>query len=193
MHLDGMQDEVEEVNVANGWFERDRTWAASCALLASEVYEMFEAYRSWQLKDMTLKLCDHQIHRPANADLEGLSPHLCKPEGVGSELADVWVRWFDTCTRLGMNANTFKPAIDNPTPFGFKQDFSYIVMSMHASINHLYVSSPGTERNALALGRVLRDIFGVAAHTPEIDLDMEFARKLAYNRTRGHHHGGKKI
>lgn len=31
------------------------------------------------------------------------------------------------------------------------------------------------------------------AHRAGIDLDEEYARKIAYNRTRGYHHGGKAL
>ena len=104
MSLKEMQAEIREVNAANGWFESDRTVGDDIALLHSEVSEMFEAYRDGGLKDATA---------------------TNKPEGFGSECADVLIRLLDTCERRG------------------------------------------------------------------VDLDFEYARKIAHNRTRGHRHGGK--
>lgn len=114
-HLIDMAAAVREVNEANGWFDADRTFGEGIALLHSEVSEMLEAYRDHGLEDVTDRL--------------GLTPltKLPKPEGVGSEAADVLIRLLDECDRQN------------------------------------------------------------------IDLQAEFDRKLAYNATRGHKHGGKRL
>lgn len=107
------QRDVLTVNRANGWFEDDRTVGDDIALLHSEVSEMLEAYRDGGLEDQT---------KHTSGGLSLIPP---KPEGFGSEAADVLVRLLDTCERRG------------------------------------------------------------------IDLAWEFERKLAFNETRGHKHGGK--
>lgn len=104
-------ERVYGVNQANGWFDDERTVGDDIALLHSEVSEMLEAYRDGGLADQTAT--PHQA---------GSIP---KPEGFGSEAADVLIRLLDTCKRRG------------------------------------------------------------------VDLAGEFERKLAYNGTRGHRHGGK--
>jgi NTP pyrophosphatase (non-canonical NTP hydrolase) len=113
-----MDNEIADVNEANGWFDSDRSFGDDIALLHSEVSEAFEAYRQFGTQDAT------ELTGNGNW-IEG---KWCpKPEGVGSELADVYIRLLDTCKRYG------------------------------------------------------------------IDLEAEYNRKIAYNRTRGYRHGGKKV
>jgi len=112
--LDAAQAAVFAVNDANGWFDDERTFGDDVALLHTEVSEMFEAYRDNGYADMT------DLVLPGDT-------HLPKPEGVGSEAADILVRLLDTCHRRG------------------------------------------------------------------ISLAWEFERKLQFNSTRGHKHGGKII
>lgn len=123
--LADMQAEVRQVNEANGWYESDRTFGDDVALLHSEVSEALEAYRDHGYADATGTTCGRGVH--AAASVGEVRDHVCKPEHVGSELADVLVRLLDTCERRG------------------------------------------------------------------VDLAAEFDRKLAYNRTRGHRHGGKAL
>jgi NTP pyrophosphatase (non-canonical NTP hydrolase) len=139
-NLKEMQAEVREVNEANGWFENDRTVGDDIALLHSEASEMFEAYRDGGLADHTSYRWHHLTCARGEAQARDGGPHddvECtgsprdcippKPEGFGSECADVLIRLLDTCERRG------------------------------------------------------------------VDLDWEIERKLAYNRTRGHRHGGKLV
>ncbi len=86
--LHDAEEEVYAVNEANGWFEADRTVGDDIALLHSEVSEMLEAYRDGGLGDATYDVRDG---KPV------------KPEGFGSEAADVLIRLLDTCKRRKVN------------------------------------------------------------------------------------------
>jgi NTP pyrophosphatase (non-canonical NTP hydrolase) len=138
--------EVREVNTANGWFDDDRRPAEGLALIHSEVSEWLEALRSWGTADATATTAPHHARCPVGKTVrdtvkdakpftEGGSctcsvqgqTRLPKPEGAGSEAADVLIRLLDECDRQG------------------------------------------------------------------IDLAFEYRRKIAFNRTRGHKHGGRSL
>jgi len=82
--IQDLSAEVYDLNVAHGW-EPDpfRTFGDEIALLHSEVSEALEAYRRYQF-----------------------SPHTSdagKPDDVGSELADVFIRLLHVCRSRGID------------------------------------------------------------------------------------------
>jgi len=82
-------DYVMRVNKANGWFDESRSMGDEVALIHSEVSEMLEAYRTWGYEDATPE--------PFTSNAGESLP--AKPEGVGSEVADVFIRLLDFCYR----------------------------------------------------------------------------------------------
>lgn len=87
--LASMQAEILEINHANGWYDTDRSTVEGHMLIVSEVAEATEAYRRWKLEDQT----DPEWQRLAEKGV------FVKPEGVGSEYADILVRLLDQCQR----------------------------------------------------------------------------------------------
>ena len=123
MNLKEMAAEVEKINREHGWYDDERTFGDEIALLHSELSEALEAYREHGLEDTTKYFALDFTSR--SGCLKPISNP--KPEGVGSELADVLIRLLDTCSRRG------------------------------------------------------------------IDLEVEYRRKVKYNKTRSYRHGGKKL
>jgi NTP pyrophosphatase (non-canonical NTP hydrolase) len=101
-----MTSEILDVCHAKGWYDQPVSFGEAIALLHSEVSEALEAWRRWGTGDAT------------GAD--------GKPEGVGSEFADVFIRLLDYCSRF------------------------------------------------------------------DVDLEAEYERKMAYNRSRPYRHGGRR-
>jgi NTP pyrophosphatase (non-canonical NTP hydrolase) len=89
--IKAMQDEVFEINLANGWYDETRTFGDDIALLHSEVSEMFEGYRNHDDNNMN------------------------------EEAADILIRLLDTCKRHGIDlSNEFRKKCIKNKQRGYK-------------------------------------------------------------------------
>lgn len=101
--LEDMMFEVRELNHTLGWRPSNNTFGDYIALLHSEVSEMLEAFRTWKLVDATEPWKEN-----------------AKPEGIGSEAADVFIRLLDMCDVFGIdlyNEYTRKMKYNYTRPF----------------------------------------------------------------------------
>lgn len=189
-----LQEEIYRVNVANGWFdpEKPRSYADDVALIHSEISEAFEAYRDWGMEDKT------------GDPKEGQT--LAKPEGVGSELADVLVRVLDTAKRYEISGESFDTVLKDANTELEESDyevlhamesvsFGTLVSYLHKMTSFLVDdSSEAPDREDLE-DRLL-DVFSaiyLVSKLVDIDLITETERKVAFNATRGYRHGGKLV
>lgn len=107
MKIQEMQDAVHEWTKRKGWRgdgAPSRTFGEDIALLRSEVSEALEAYRDFGMGDV-YRQADGQFVEDFITPLPGKDNGYLvnKPEGVGSELADVLIRLLDCCAEYGID------------------------------------------------------------------------------------------
>lgn len=163
-----------------GWYEDARTLGEDYALLHSEISEALEAYRQWGYDDATGEYVGHAAEFP-----EGLPP--LKPEGVGSELADVVIRLLDMYRRRIASLE-----FDEPIWWSSSIDDVHPAVRVGASVFGDQVAELHYLVAVGRLGEVLPYVRRVA-ELANIDVFTEVQRKIAFNVTRGHRHGGKRL
>jgi NTP pyrophosphatase (non-canonical NTP hydrolase) len=178
--------EVREVNIAHGWRPAEggpgeNTWGDYIALMHSEVSEALEAYRDYRLTDATepYDLIDPETGKDVPA----------KPEGVGSEFADVLIRLVDMADVFGIRLSGYDHLTDLRAHAPDSR-LSVVTFGDHMMWLHREISDAVLSPARLAL--VLRALDTIARKYG-IDLEAEYVRKIAYNRTRVWQHGGRTL
>jgi hypothetical protein len=187
--IDRLTVEIREINIRLGWRDSRNTFGDYVSLLHTEVSEMVEAYRDWRTADAT--------HRLVNVDENGVG--VPKPEGVGSEVADVAIRLLDAADVFGYPLNRIKgsdrgrdPRIfggEEPKTFGDWCAYLHMCIT-DAYVQYHFLKSPeGVDR---CLEVVIESLERVCSEY-DIDINFEVARKVAYNATRPYRHGGRTL
>lgn len=172
--------------INKGWWDEDRTFGEIIALIQSEVAEALEDFRNgravtevwYENKKMKTRFED-----PITPD--------CKPCGIPSELADIFIRIYDACGRYGW-AEQFQENIENGLPeVSVSKDLPF---AENLTIINGWLTDAYREKvpyyTVYYLALAAADTRLLAEHH-DIDLDRAIAEKMAYNATRPQRHGGK--
>ena len=194
--LPEMFHEIRAVNIDKGWQPHALTAGEVLALLHSEVSEALDAYRVAGFDDIT----EYERTLYGRGD-HGENLHIVvdnpKPEGVGSELADVLIRWIDNLDMFGL-APADVP--EHGGRFGYSDRFGNVMNVLHDMISRFsvaydsYLSCPlpgEVENYQRYYIRIFYYLEQLAEHF-KIDLMAEYQRKLEFNKTRAYRHGGKR-
>jgi NTP pyrophosphatase (non-canonical NTP hydrolase) len=188
--IEVMEIEVQDYCKAKGWYDTEVPFAAAMALLHEEAAEAGHAWRIHGLDDAT--------QYPAHVHEDDGTAEGCpgcfaepKPEGVGSEFADVLIRMLDDSTRYKLDlSDTLEP---DEEIFALADEFLVNINALHGliagvtgAVETCYQDSSKAFASILSFLLQLCGLYG-------INLEAEYERKMAYNRTREYRHGGRKF
>jgi hypothetical protein len=183
--LAAMTAEVVQNNRVKGWHDNPPLFPEAMAMLHSEVSEALEAWRQWGLDDHT---------HPGHVHTHGYGPALCKPEGVGSEFADILIRLLDDAWLFGQV--NLEAELRNVCHLALTGSFPANINKLHDLISTAsYTAAAGTS-SVVSSGTRLAAILVFLRQLCEeydIDLNAEYERKMAFNKTRAFRHGGKRL
>ena len=171
--LTAMTQEVMEWCHSKGWYDKPVSFREAMALLHTEVAEASDAWRRWGTQDATDPTVEPNL--------------ICKPEGVGSEFADVLIRLLDDCGRFGVDLEA--EVGYHAGLYGISESFLENMNALHSMIARASFAWEDAHwqfgREFAAITVFLRQCCAEYG----IDLTVEYERKMTYNRTRPYRHG----
>lgn len=172
-----MAAEVDTYCQDKGWREEPISFSEAMALLHEEISEAGSAWRKWGLADHTEQCMD-----PA--------PRLAKPEGVGSEFADVFIRLLDDSVIFSVDLEAQLPR--HRGAYLVSDSFLENMTTLHTMVSRAAelwaLEEDGYQQwfaGVLVFLRQLCTQYG-------IDLQAEYERKMTFNRARPYKHGNKR-
>jgi hypothetical protein len=180
-----LEAEVEKYCRDMGWYEQEVPFAVAMALLHEEAAEAGHAWRDHGLADATY--ADHPEINPGGVAVD----IIVKPEGVGSEFADIFIRMLDDSVRYHFDLEgSLEP---DREVYALDDEFLVNINALHGLITRVTVATEvcyeDAEEAFAGVLSFLRQMCGRYG----IDLMAEYEKKMAYNRTREHRHGGRRF
>jgi hypothetical protein len=183
MDLKLMEAEVLQYCKDMGWYDQEVPFETAMALLHEEAAEAGAAWRGWGLEDRTVV-----VTVPAGE----IAP-VPKPEGVGSEFADILIRALDDSTRYDLGLADL--IVSRGGRFGLAEEFLVNINTLHGLIARASMAWDARPDHFYQPGPCVADVVRFTMQLCErygIDLAAEYARKMAYNKTREYRHGDKR-
>jgi NTP pyrophosphatase (non-canonical NTP hydrolase) len=174
-----MSAEVQEWGRADGWHDSPVSFGEALAYLHSEVSEVLEAWRRWGTRDAT-----HDC-RPYDDGGSCTQPHEQKPEGVGSEFADVLIRLLDTCIRFGVDPQA-EVRLQEPE-YALSDSFPENVNTLHFLVARAYMAHQMGDDLGAEFACIYAYVRQLCAEHG-VDLLAEYDRKMTWNRANPHRH-----
>jgi NTP pyrophosphatase (non-canonical NTP hydrolase) len=181
--LEKMEAEVVVYCRAKGWYDQEVSIPTVLALLHEETAEAGRAWRDHGLEDAT----------------PGVTPETpdgswkAKPQGVGSELADVLIRLLDDSGRYKLSLPEAFRGFEGS--FAFSEDFLDNINTLHNLICRASMAWEGEDYSAAALAPELAKVMAFTVQLARfcgIEIFWEYERKMQYNHTREYRHGGRR-
>lgn len=208
------------ISKEKGWLDTERTFAGMTDLMHSELAEALEDYRNNRpLGEIYFEYKDKKTKEPMSGYPESFVKEQvasgawdAKPCGIPIEFADFAIRIAQHCGTEGWDLPgviDYKNSLTRKLAWG---DFEEAVAWAHVFISRAFLASKGSHLLGVAgisagsaenpaldeLANayiVIEDFcrYPIGPGTPRIDLPKAIELKQAYNQTRPHRHGGKKI
>jgi NTP pyrophosphatase (non-canonical NTP hydrolase) len=168
---------------ANGWYEKKQPINTRLILIKSELYEAFEAFRGKDYAPSSAHLTALQTACFFNEDHIIIFKAQIK-DTFEDEIADTAIRIFDFCGWYGIELGTIKKIQTKPRG-QYDSDLVYLDKVITSTFDL-------TDKERISMSfRYLLGALESIAEVYEFDLEQHIVLKMAYNKTRGHKHGGK--
>jgi hypothetical protein len=178
-----MAAEVDEYCQAMGWREEEISFREAMALLHTEIAEASDAWRRWGLADATGPEVTYNGQPVPDA-----RPN--KPEGVGSEFADIFIRLLDDSVLFGVDLDA-ETALHYGA-YAISDRFMENMDTLHVMVARASEWwSMGEDDYRRQFAVILTYLYQLC-ELYGIDLQAEYARKMQYNRSRPFKHGNKR-
>lgn len=191
MNYNELSKQVHEAAKANGWYDTEQSINTYLALIKSEIYEVFDAYRNnnyCNCMPNALGIINAELHCLDDKDLMNSGRKDFKEyikDTFEDEIADTAIRILDFCGWYGID----KIRVDNVKTFP-KGEFNSDLFRMDLILSKMYFKSNRKSTMKYNFETLLGMIESIA-QVYEFNLEQHINLKLAYNATRGYKHGNK--